>query len=73
MMNSTKIVLAGEYVGREEGSHWMEIMVSERGSMDCRTYHLRKWRYGSVYRVADKLFPLDFDITGGEKGLRIWF
>ena len=30
---------------------------------------------GSVYRIAGKPFPLDFEVTGDEKGLRLtlWF
>ena len=36
---------------------------------------VEEMKLGSVYRKADKPFPLDFEVTGDERGLRltIWF
>ena len=36
---------------------------------------VKEMKLGSVYKIADKPFPLDFNITGDEKGLRLtlWF
>jgi len=47
-------------------------------SMDCLievANRVEEMKLGSVYRIAGKSFPPDFDITGDEKGLRLtlWF
>jgi len=36
---------------------------------------VEEMRLGSVYRIADKPFPLDFEVTMDERSLRltIWF
>ena len=36
---------------------------------------VEEMKLGSVYRIADKPFPLDFEVIGDEKGLRftLWF
>ena len=47
-------------------------------SMDCLikvAKRVEETVLGSVYRITDKPFPLDFNITGDERGLRLtlWF
>ena len=36
---------------------------------------VEEMKLGSVYRIADKPFPLDFEVTGDKTGLRLtlWF
>jgi len=36
---------------------------------------VEEMKLGSVYRIGDEPFPLDFEVTMDEKGLRltIWF
>ena len=47
-------------------------------SMDCLmeiAERVEETRLGSVYRIAGKPFPLDFEVTMDERGLRLtlWF